>query len=92
MAERVANPLIESFVASFDDLRQAALGTLLEPEWLEQKLPLAVRAMRVQHPDFSQAQLHAAIFSAGVQKTLQWLDVGEELITLVLENHAQTQN
>ena len=67
MAERAANPLIENFVASFNDLRQAALGKLLEPEWLEQKLPLAVRAMRVQHPDFSQAQLHAALFSAGVQ-------------------------
>ena len=84
--------LVTIFAKEFDDLRSSALGTLLEPEWLEQQLPIGIAAMRAQHPNFSEAQLHAAIFSAGVQKALQWLDCGEALIHQVLERVSAAQN
>jgi hypothetical protein len=62
--------LVQTFVNDYDHLRSSALATLLEPEWLEQQLPIGIAAMRAKNPSFSEAQLHAAIFSAGVQKTL----------------------
>ena len=73
-------------------MRSSALGTLLEPEWLERQLPTGIAAMRAKHPDFSEAQLHAAIFTAGVQKAIQWLDCGEVLIQQVLEKVSAASN
>jgi hypothetical protein len=81
-----------TFVNDYDHLHASALGTLLEPEWLEQQLPIGVTAIRAKNPSFSEAQLQAAIFSAGVQKTLQWLDCGEELVGQVLKKVSAAQN
>jgi hypothetical protein len=63
--------LVTTFINDYDHLRSFALGILLEPEWLEQQLPIGIAAIRAKNPSFSEAQLQAAIFSAGVQKTLQ---------------------
>ena len=84
--------LVTIFTKEYDDLRSSALGTLLEPEWLERQLPTGIAAMRAKHPDFSEALLHAAIFSAGVQKAIQWLDCGEEMIRQVLEKVSAASN
>ena len=90
--QSIENPLIKTFIQKYDTLCSSALGTLLEPAWLEQQLPLGIKSIQARNPDFSEAELHAAIFSAGVQKTLQWLDCGEDLIREVLEENAVSLN
>ena len=80
------------FTKEYEDLRSCALGTLFEPEWLEQQLPIGIAEIRAKHPNFSEAQLQVAIFTAGVQKAIQWLDCGEMLIQQVLEKVSAISN